>query len=832
MAYTSYEQLNVFDDSILSELNERRKSTNLVQTRTPFLRYTTTVDFGGKTSPNLTNSIKYLGGNYGDVTFPDYNGCKFFTLGMHGWDNKNYSDMYNSQGNNGLIVGTTYKDGKQTLVKTFNKNTISPNSYPPPGIESATVERLRNGNVLKMTINVVCYTQAQLDMLDVLAFAPGMDCVLEWGNIISTPSGTKSLSKILDFSKTDTIETLKTLKTKNYRDKFIKEWCEPNNFNYDFALAQIANVKTTLENNKYKVTVIAYGPADNLMYVSAYATTVKPEINKTTSSTIRDYFSPNAGFLNELETADTNPLLKDGSVVKFDEKVDEAKKILDPNTAIQVGQTNDYGQERTFYIRFDKFINYFLNTQLAGIANQGSRTQITKFVSDINVTTDGTTNIPLGWNKFLKSTDPSILLIANSKATLGQSATQTQEMVENIINTPGEQFNKNITTLTKKGFIIPTDATSKLGDVFPIPAECDENSGIMLPDKGIWLNSKGLQEVFMGAKTVFEGVETLLNKLNAATEGYWNLKLMFDEDDFSLRIVDDNVKGITKKEQGIHTFNKLLTSTADGTNTLGPEVLSIKVDTDYPKMLYAQLAISGLGNYSSQPDTRDLYHSQYSDKGLSNRLNSLLNEKNMQPRLQETLSPDIKRDIGRSTFDLLNNAIEPFKNALNNEVGNLGAVFGGSLQMSSESGNSPANPDTAVENIPKEILEVLNNLVSTKELMSLIDARIYANIINSASLLPEQLKAIIAFIKKRDQVLIDYYKNKEVQNFRDSVFGLFENSKLSISDKNQPFVDGAWSAIGKNRRVVGDKFTGLTDQSRKVITLIEKSQTDLKNLFN
>ena len=43
--------------------------------------------------------------------------------------------------------------------------------------------------------------------------------------------------------------------------------------------------------------------------------------------------------------------------------------------------------------------------------------------------------------------------------------------------------------------------------------------------------------------------------------------------------------------------------------------------------------------------------------------------------------------------------------------------------------------------------------------MSLIDARIYANIINSASLLPEQLKAIIAFIKKRDQVLIDYYKN-------------------------------------------------------------------------
>ena len=67
MAYTSYEQLNVFDDSILSELNERRKSTKLAQTITPFLRYTTTVDFGGTTSPNLTNSIRYLGRNYEEI---------------------------------------------------------------------------------------------------------------------------------------------------------------------------------------------------------------------------------------------------------------------------------------------------------------------------------------------------------------------------------------------------------------------------------------------------------------------------------------------------------------------------------------------------------------------------------------------------------------------------------------------------------------------------------------------------------------------------------------------------------------------------------------------
>ena len=71
MAYTPYERLNVFDKSVKEELHKRRKSTNLVQTRAPFLRFTTTVDFGtvGQNNPNLETSMKWLGNIYSGVDF-------------------------------------------------------------------------------------------------------------------------------------------------------------------------------------------------------------------------------------------------------------------------------------------------------------------------------------------------------------------------------------------------------------------------------------------------------------------------------------------------------------------------------------------------------------------------------------------------------------------------------------------------------------------------------------------------------------------------------------------------------------------------------------------
>ena len=152
MALNQVERLNVFDTELSNELRSRSSSTNLVRTRAPFLRFTT-----GATMSELSQRV--AGAN-------NYAGCRFFTLGLHGWDNKNYSadSIYGTQADKGLVVGTTYKDNTQILVTSSDKNHSK--NYPPPGITSAKVERLRNGNVLRFTIETECFTQEQLEILD------------------------------------------------------------------------------------------------------------------------------------------------------------------------------------------------------------------------------------------------------------------------------------------------------------------------------------------------------------------------------------------------------------------------------------------------------------------------------------------------------------------------------------------------------------------------------------------------------------------------------------------------------------------------------------------
>jgi hypothetical protein len=117
--------------------------------------------------------------------------------------------------------------------------------------------------------------------------------------------------------------------------------------------------------------------------------------------------------------------------------------------------------------------------------------------------------------------------------------------------------------------------------------------------RGVWINSKAIQAAFINARTIMEGMETLLNNMNAATENYWDLKLFYDEEQQLFRIVDDNLRTTDNTISQIYEFNKRLSS-IDG-DTIGPDVLDIQIQTDYPKIFFSQLAISGINNLSSSP---------------------------------------------------------------------------------------------------------------------------------------------------------------------------------------------------------------------------------------
>ena len=376
MALSPVERLNVFDPDLRAELRSNSFSKDLVRVRAPFLRFTTATDMSD------VEVTPFLGS-----AFTRYKACKFFTLGVHGWDNKDYSaaDLYGAQGRKGLVVGTTYNQStKQQILMhthgseestvwgtTIGAGTVTTaregsNNYPPPGITSAKVERVRSGNVLKIQLEIQCHTQEQLQVLDSVCFIPGMTCILEWGTLYSTPTGTSELNT-LNFKDEGIINEINNAR-KLSRSRFIERWCKPNKFNYDWAVANIANVKTVLQNNTYNISVTAYGMADNIMYISAYATSNPLEqsdvdAEKALIRSVAEYFKLNGPFSTHLKDNVDNTR---GNIIKFYDEVNRAEQADSVPTSTDSGTSNDLGLEDSYFINFAYFIdNIFLKAGLS-----------------------------------------------------------------------------------------------------------------------------------------------------------------------------------------------------------------------------------------------------------------------------------------------------------------------------------------------------------------------------------------------------------------------------------------------------------------------------------
>lgn len=614
MALNPVETMNVFDGDLSNELRERSKSTNLVRTRAPFLRFTTGAQMSDLAT-RLSNGSR----------FSTYENYQFFTLGMHGYENVNYSikDLYGTQSEEGLVIGTTYKQGEQRLVKTFGGQVVeSPaKNYPPPGIVSAKIERLRNGNVIRFIVETQCYTQEQLEMLDVVCYVPGMTCILEWGNIFSTTGGSQQLSpqNILDFKNTSkAIEYVKDAKRKSRTD-FIGQWCKPNKFNYDWAVANIANVKTTLQNNVYKTTIIAYGEADNLMYISAYATNNPLKVETDQATSLTNYFKINGEFSNRLRQYDVSPELLDrkyrDQFLKFTDGYNRQQLLEAVPTSQETGQANDIGLEDSYFITFPFFIDLIINGDVRQIVNKGLASPLNRLIA----TTDEASNeILVGYNESLRSTSPEVLIIYNTKARTANAApvNEKRALLEQASTLDVRSIGAlkglpNTNAANQPGS--KTDKTSVYGvivtlNTYPFGNNINTPSGVVPLSNGVWLNSKAIQSAFINARTFMEGMETLLRNINSATENYWDLKIFYDDDLQAFRILDDNVR-VPRESANIYEFNRRLNS-LDGDIT-GPDVLDIQLQTDYPKIFFSQLAITGinggsLNNTPSSPDRKDV----------------------------------------------------------------------------------------------------------------------------------------------------------------------------------------------------------------------------------
>jgi hypothetical protein len=820
------ERLNTFSEDLQSELNRRSRSTDLVKTRSPFLRFTT--------GANMSQLQERFGERFRS-DFSEYSGYKFFSIGLHGWDNKSYkeSDLYGQRSRNGLMVGITYKNNEKKVVYTKSPDTNR--NYPPPGILNAKVERLRNGNVLKFTIDCVCYTQQQLDILDIAAFSPGMTCILEWGSVESTQTNSSGFSKMLDFTKTlEITDTIKKVKEQS-RSSFIEEWCKPNNYNYDFVIANIANVSTVLENNAYIVTVTAYGVADNIMYISAYATS-NPQtrssgitnVSGEILSSAREYFKVNGRFTRLLEkNADRE------EIIKFSDPMNSRQdgNLVKSTTGLS---EESIGLEDVYFIKLDYFINYFLNNQSDGVISLinpslkdgdklrniiyhppsiSENASARPFFSNTSPTTtatagsgpyagtdpfsfspgtqrpttppagrgpypgrdpftfspestrtptiifdDGQAYLPLGivgvsanqlfeeqyvgYNEYLRSSDPDVMILYNPEAI---------RLDENNL-TIMETLRSNFANIDSSGDIgtIERSVLDKLSKAAMINYQYPAISGYTSMADGIWINSRAIQASFLGARTIYEGIESLLLKMNSATENYWDLKLHYDDDLQSFRIIDDNLRIPPSTEQNIYVFNKKATNVGGG--VMGSDILDISIQTDYPRMMFSQLAIAAINNLPSLPESAN---------------SGLLQNKNLEDLFSPAGIQSIESQILRDGVE-----IEDVDSLTDFILGRLGtnsprSVFGNTRASVDQLLSVLQSSEDFEDGLRSLIIEIYqkNYLISKQE------AIYYADRIGKLNLTRSQLAALSEIITLRTKSLITKLKRDEADFYRTYILG-------------------------------------------------------------
>jgi len=302
-----------------------------------------------------------------------------------------------------------------------------------------------------------------------------------------------------------------------------------------------------------------------------------------------------------------------------------------------------------------------------------------------------------------------------------------------------------------------------------------------------------------------EGLEALLRNINAATENYWDLKLFYDDDRQQFRILDDNARTIAiNSEDKIYEFNKKLLST-DVVNDkgqpdiLGPDVLDIQVSTDYPKMLFSQLAVSGIngGNLITAPERRDADF--VNNKGLTD----IFARTNKPQSGVETSTPPAYPPGGLSTTDIAKTL--------------SGQLLGDASGTENISGLLAPFSVAGAQGVPPQVAQFITTIFNNRQFLTVQQARAYRSTFERFrrdSLITEaQAAAITALFAYRTKALIEREKNREKAEWGSSFYAW-----------NRDYADARIAA--RARIIVENKIEESKQYFRNKIDAITKTQRE------
>lgn len=621
--------------SVADVLSTRSLLDNTVQIAKPFLKATTTLQLA-----------EYLGeGNIG------------FSLGIQTIDQDVayediYSDTTDGTSTNPMIGYTYTPEGKtkrvyaqspnseaSAIASLFDRNMSTANTsdfvrIPPPGITKMTVGRNRNGLLAQAQLHITVPSLIQLEILHRTFLIPGCGMVLEWGQQFAPDIiGTEDRVRIEDymFPWYDRNELTKMLSRLAKRDFGLEEILEkhvyPSKGQYMWMFGRVANFSVkAAKDGSFECVVKVVGPSEDGWAYSVQNTVIPPvdaskNFCSADSNSVESYFKTTVAnslnfksLLDNVRNDKNDPWHNHVVVIpKSNKKHEPTSKDANLNPS----EIEFLDSENSYFITWKFFVNVVLNDRKRGLmaifanSNTISTDQLDKICllrpyfegnsKDIDAVAnkkyiDDPMEQYVGMNVYLRSTDPSTMMLVNEIAAVDSSQDITY-------------FRQG----AAEEFFAPSELTTAMlsqGEFSRSISEAEKNTPTCeVPDKGflssgVWLNHKAVVASMLGADTIMRGIVNLLNRMNAATKGYWNLTVDVAEphpdvpnSSYNYTIMDANYReniagGVADFIDNVYVFNKYIRSNSG--NLVGSELLDCSVDLSLPKLLFAQIATLGL----------------------------------------------------------------------------------------------------------------------------------------------------------------------------------------------------------------------------------------------
>jgi hypothetical protein len=583
----------------------------------------------------------------------------------------------------------TLLDAQRFLVSDTESSYI-----PPPGITSATIGRNKNGLLSVADISFTVPTLPQLEALHRTFLIPGVGMIVEWGqqfapkksDFIWGETGLETEADIRErffpwYDRDKLVPLLNRLAEQRVGlEEILQDYTYPSQGQYQWMFGRVANFEINSNSDgSFECSVKIVGPSEDSFPYSTRNTVISPKLIGTNqvnscpdkSNSVESYFKKttegkNFKTLLEQIANGTPPSGLEGwtgHVVKVAKKRnfrDNLARFYDWITNLttsnpQISEEDFADSEDAYFLSWRFFVNIVLNDEDYGVKSifkdaALSNAELNKISLLRPYTIPGKTPREsgeggegklidpyenyVGGNTYLRSIDPSTLIIVN-----GAAVTAARQMLINISSSLTETQRNNLIQKVlgdANGSTEEARKMDRMGDFLvnsnAIYLQYEESTGRQLPDvdgrvnleletitrrqadydpnraflsTGVWLNHKAVSQAMVGSNTILGGINNLLKRMNAATSGFWGLAIDSsepDEDDnssFNFGIVDINYKESSEyavKEffEKVHVFNKYIRERAGDGTRFGSDVIESNINLNLPKLLFAQIATLGL----------------------------------------------------------------------------------------------------------------------------------------------------------------------------------------------------------------------------------------------